>query len=299
MARRPADTAATRTRLTRLTPGDFYEAGDLFETILRRNATAYFLSVIARNHRHVLCDLATHVLPAYREAVEELRTAGDAAVADELCQNWVLVQVVRRPEWLEELASRFPGSQHIRRLKNKLYEWANRYRLNLPHLADTALATVAAWLGDPDRAEQLLWNHYQATDFEPMIPTAKVQFAVEAWSPRGETEANARRRLQESLLGQLDQYMAQVKADKAGLKWRPSPTKTEIESHMGWLALYQVEGLSISEIARRCLDKGEGVGTARKRIAAGIDSAGELLAGDAWPDWKRRPSRGGRPKKSA
>jgi hypothetical protein len=239
------------------------------------------------------------VLPAYRHAVEGLRTTGDAAVADELCQSWALVQVVRRPEKLDELASQSPKAQHLRHLKNQLDEWANQYRLNLPHLTDTALATVAAWLGDPGRAEQLLWNHYPATDFEPMIPTTKVQFAVETWSPRGETEANARRRMQDSLLRQLHQYLAQVKADKAKLKWKPSPTKTEIGSHVGWLALYQVEGLSIGAIARRHLCGGEGVETARKRIAVGIDSAGQLVAGDAWPSWKRGPSRGGRPKTAA
>ena len=67
MTRVPTKRANMRTHFTH---GDFYQPDDYFEGILRRNATAYFLAEIARNHRNVLRDLKTTILPVYRNAVQ-------------------------------------------------------------------------------------------------------------------------------------------------------------------------------------------------------------------------------------
>jgi hypothetical protein len=48
MKQQPTDGAPLRIRLT---PGDYYEQGDYFERLMRRNATAYFLATLARHHK--------------------------------------------------------------------------------------------------------------------------------------------------------------------------------------------------------------------------------------------------------
>jgi hypothetical protein len=293
MKRQPTDGTATRIRLT---SGDYYEPGDYFERVLRRNATAYFLATLARHHKQVLRVLKGQVLPAFRNAVEELEAANRRQEAQELREVWGTVNVIGRDGRLDQLVNDLPGVDSLRALKESLARWAFRFGLNIPRLRDTALATVAAWHADPDR--RLLWNHWRASEPEALVPKDVVIFEVNAWSPRAEPKVEARRRMRKFLLEQVEKYLDGVERDRLSQGWQPAPTKDQIEEHCRLLALYQVDGLSISEIARRQGAAAEKVDRQRKGVAAAIDSAGQLIAGRDWPVWKRKASQGGRPRKA-
>jgi hypothetical protein len=292
MTRRlPADD----TTRTRFVPGDYYQPGDYFENVLRRNATAYFLAALAHHHKPVLQSLKKLVLPAYRAAIEELRAANQSQEAEDLSLTWVDARVCDRPKRLEEILKTSHRLASLHHLKESLDEWGNRFGLNLHRILDAALASVAAWYADPRRP--LKWNHLKATQPEAMVPTTTVPFQVNAWSPRAEPKIAARRRMTASLLQQLETYLDSVEMCRRGEGWKQVPTKDEVEDHFRLLAMYQVDQLTISEIARK-VARAEDAEKERKRIAAAIDSAGELIAGNDWFWWKRKASKGGRPKKS-
>ena len=277
----------------RLVPGDYYQPDDLFEGLLRRNATAYLLAAIAGQHKQVLHNLRDTVLPPFAAALNGLLAAERITEEAELRENWQDVRRVQRNEHLEELIHSLPEVRALRTLQEAVGNWASRHHLDLPRLVDTALATVAAWHADPKRARWLPWNHYQVRRPEPFLPESGEPFKVCGWSPRGETKVEARLRMTTAVEAYLDQIESKVVA----LGWKPAPTKIEIKKHVEWLAQYQVDGLNITDIARQIGDKKDkGIGTVRKKIAAGIDSAGELIAGADWPRWKRPASKGGRPK---
>ena len=270
--------------------GDYYQPGSLAERQLRTNATAYFLEAIARHHPQVLHNLKESVLPAFRAAVNGLRGVEcpdptRQAPIDDLQATWPDVRVDKRVEHLTELIREHPCVVALGCLNVALRTWAERHHLTLPRLLETGLATVAAWHREKWRCRELLWNHWQAQQPEP-LELHCAPFSAPGWSPDGEPKEHARRRLLAAVEIYLDQVERQVRQDG----WRPSPTRSEIESHVQWLAQYQIDGTSINQIA--------GVEDQRKTIAAGIENAGELIAGDDWRWWKRQPAKGGRPKKS-
>jgi hypothetical protein len=280
--------------LVRLVSGDYYKPGSPFERQLRTNATAYFLEAIARHHRHVLSDLKKNVLPDFRAAVAGLQGVEHPtrqSIAEDLRITWRDVRCDRRVGYLAELIEENPQVGALASLSAAVMTWAQRHHLNLPRLLETSLATVAAWHSDEKSCRKLLWNHWPARQPEQLALDCE-PFLARGWSPDGETRAHARQRILTAVDEYLDQVEKQVRQDG----WRPSPTKAEIESHVEWLALYQIDGISHSEIARGAGAPSDRVEIERKRIAAGIDSAGELIAGAAWRGWKRPPAKGGRPK---
>jgi hypothetical protein len=79
----------------------------------------------------------------------------------------------------------------------------------------------------------------------------------------------------------------------------PTPPAKRAAEHFKWLALYQVKGLSLTAIARQCRESECDLERERKKIAAGVEDAGQRVAASEWPRWRRSYAKGGRPRKPA
>jgi hypothetical protein len=194
--------------------------------------------------------------------------------------------------------SRYPAIPALSELRANLKEWAERFRFTLRALLDTTLATLAVWTFDPPTAGR---------DFCYRRPTAirswvndhcQIPFTVAGWDPRFEPRAEAEARIGQALDSYLDSVEKHVRRKKCNRKlvYARSPKKV-CKEHFDWLALYQVAGLGYTAIGQRFKSGDTDKAHRRRAIAAGVKSAGRLVAGDQWKAWLRPADRGGRPRR--
>lgn len=202
-----------------------------------------------------------------------------------------------RLQWenLTELAGRHDAPLPFTALRQSLYQWAKPRNLHLPILLSTSVAELAYRTFKPSAIEPVNPRSDQKKP-APFLPSDCHTFEFEAtrWHPLYETRKEAKDRLMRAFEAVLDLYLAkQVEDLKSSPAFQKNSPKLNLE-HFDWLATYQVEGLSLSKIAQKFLPVDREGG--RKTIAAGVEAAGQLLAGTAWDIWRRPAMRGGRPK---
>jgi len=193
----------------------------------------------------------------------------------------------RVPAVLDDLA--LPGAEST----DALRAWGERWNLSDPWCLSTALLTLQAWrdTGGKARGE---WEHPPADYVLPdgYLPShgetlAGLTFRHPGWEPTATfyTRPEARAAILRAFTAQLDDYleMMEQRAREAGLV--PTP-ETRTPEHFDWLAAHQVQGLSLSEVAREAC-------RSRQAVSQAVAGAAELI------ELTLRPaSKPGRPRKA-
>jgi hypothetical protein len=121
------------------------------------------------------------------------------------------------------------------------------------------------------------------------VPTRPPQgakvFTLPGWNPQTETWAAFERRA----LHELRTYRERVERQHKKWGFKTPPIKTE-RVHFDWFVLYQVCGRTLSGIGREVDDS-----LSAPKVYKAVKGIGRLLAGGDWKQWKRPPSKGGRP----
>ncbi|MDW7730679.1 MAG: hypothetical protein SCJ94_11880 [Bacillota bacterium] len=146
-------------------------------------------------------------------------------------------------------------------LKTALTDWGIKYHIAEPWVFDIVIDTLRLWYKYQDKPKYLLWHFkelsyyssehakaYRKEEQEYMRQISeevvfKKDFLVQGWN-RFKT---SRKNYEELVKAELEQYLNELEAEAYT---RDLPRTAEIRKayHFNWLALYQVKGLSVSDI---------------------------------------------------
>ena len=141
-------------------------------------------------------------------------------------------------------------------LTDALPKWSEQWHLNTPWVLEHARDTMAAW--QLRWCPQTEWHVTAGYVDDPALSDDELRFLFEdrGWKPQREREAQARTRIAAAFQKTLDRYLESIRgrmdaAVKTG-RYKPTPSKRELEQHCEWLARFQVKGESFKEIAETC-----------------------------------------------
>jgi hypothetical protein len=274
-----------------LAHGDVERPADPLLSGVRQNACKYFLDAVRRYYPKVLKRLRGEALDLCKAVREEASTLdpailGNAAAPYYLFPNYRLTNTPCTP-------ASFTLPPVFEHFDQAVARWAMSVHLDIPILMDTARLTLYFWALNAENARKLRWHHV-FRGWPVRHDETRVRFIGRGWDPHAESRTSAHVRLVSAFQRAIKKYLdaQERKAQQGGAQKVPKKIQAE---HFDWLALYQVGGLSYSEIARRCASSRKNLALDRKTIKAGVFGAGKLVAGDCWRQWRRPASKGGRP----
>ena len=252
--------------------GDYVPPGAFFEGLLRRKALTLFLEAVRTECPIALEKLESLVLPTYLRAM----AVSNAKVRYRL-RGMEHPDIVRRVELLKQLIQVPSSHPFLKELDESIMAWGCEFNvLGLPMAMDVALGTVAAWAHDSTLCPIGTW--LLRPNPESSANKAIGMFTTVGWDPRFERRKAAAARMYQA----VEDYLLFIENDIQERGWTKAPVKRHLR-HFKWLAQFQVGGKPISKI---------GEPRERNAVKQGIDDAGELVAGEAWPGWRRKVQRG-------
>jgi hypothetical protein len=178
-------------------------------------------------------------------------------------------------------------------------------------LVETVWLTLRSWTQQEPQPDELGWNLPESSLISLRQRPYAYTLRVLPWNVFGEKRADAKKRMMADVEKQLEKELdkhARLIATKPHLEACPEIREKE---HFDWLVLYQVIGLTYSDVARKVGVQRSKSGSnnddthrdtdvfrsEKGRVTSGIKTAAERLIGPRFTAWLR-PGRPGRRRRS-
>ena len=154
-------------------------------------------------------------------------------------------------------------------LQQELTAWAKRKNLSEIWCITYVLEALTTW--SIYAAFEHLPLPYKVSARTPLVDNEKRRFIFEhlGWDLMSKTKTEIKNEMREAFNAQLDSYFEKMDSVIEQNGYVQTPEKFSVD-HFTWLVLFQVRGLSKSEIARQC-------NATRTAVIAGINNAASLI----------------------
>ncbi len=273
--------------------GEFEEPHEWSES--RARACTLFFDTIRIYVPEVIANLHSLVFPVFADAWEAGAETATLERYDEtiVCHSAKWEKALWWWDYLNGLAdygddtiAPWEVPNELLRLREQLWTWCARWGLFESWCLDKALLMLRLWLQIPNEEEFIAdtWSTFTARPSSSQ-PQRRIVFGCTNWNPLTETRAKGRQRMLAEIEQELDEHLDFTELLARASGQRRTPRKSA--DHFVWLVQYQVQQHSFTRIADAvCRD--------RKTVERAIKDAAVLVGVSL-----RRPSKGGRPRKTA